>query len=438
MKDDSLTLAKSREALARAEAVIPGGVNSPVRAHRAVGGTPFFVDRAEGPFVWDLDKNRYVDLILAYGPLILGHRHPEVVEAVRRQVERGLSYGMPTPEEVLLAETLTRALPGLERVRLVNSGTEATMSAIRVARGFTGRDKVVKFAGCYHGHADHLLVRAGSGALTFGSPDSAGVPREFAAHTLTLPYNDPAALREAFRLMGREIAAVIVEPFVGNMGVVLPAPEFVEALRSIPRAHGALLILDEVMTGFRVAWGGAQTLLGLQPDLTCLGKVIGGGLPVGAYGGRADVMEKVAPLGPVYQAGTLSGNPLSVAAGLATLGVLERTRPYEALDARCARLQVGLEEAAREAGVTVQVQRVGSMFTVFFTAEPVRDYEGARRCDTRAFAAFFHGMRRRGVILPPSQFEAAFWSTAHGDAEVEEVVLASREAFREAREASSG
>lgn len=424
--------------MAAAQAVIPGGVNSPVRAHRAVGGTPVFADRAEGPFVWDVDGNRYVDLILAYGPLILGHRHPEVLTALRAQSERGLSYGMPTMEEVALAETLVRALPGFERVRLVSSGTEATMSAVRVARGFTGRPKVVKFAGCYHGHADHLLVKAGSGALTFGSPDSAGVPEEFAAHTLTLPYNDAAALREVFRVAGREVSAVIVEPFVGNMGVVLPTDGFVEALATVPAAHGALLILDEVMTGFRVAWGGAQRILDLRPDLTCLGKVIGGGLPVGAYGGRADILEQVAPLGPVYQAGTLSGNPLSVAAGLATLRVLERTRPYDALDARCGRLAEGLKAAAAEAGVPVQVQRVGTMFTVFFTDEPVRDYDEARRCDVRAFAVFFHEMRRQGVVLPPSQFEAAFWSTAHGDSEVEAVLAAASAAFRKVREVRGG
>ncbi len=438
MQDRELNLARSREAMVAAEALIPGGVNSPVRAHRAVGGTPFFVDRADGPFVWDLDGNRYLDLILAYGPLILGHRHPEVVAAIRAQCERGLSYGMPTQEEVDLAAMLVQALPGLQRVRLVSSGTEATMSAVRVARGFTGRPKVVKFAGCYHGHADHLLVKAGSGALTFGSPDSAGVPEEFAAHTLTLPYNDAAALREVFRVAGREIAAVIVEPYVGNMGVVLPEPDFVEVLATVPAAHGALLIFDEVMTGFRVAWGGAQRILGVRPDLTCLGKVIGGGLPVGAYGGRADVMERVAPLGPVYQAGTLSGNPLSVAAGLATLRVLEQTRPYDALDARCQRLAEGLKAAAAEAGVPVQVQRAGTMFTVFFADEPVRDYDAARRCDVRAFAAFFHEMRRRGVLLPPSQFEAAFWSTAHGDSEVEAVLEAAGPAFRKAREVHGG
>ena len=327
-----MDLKKSMEAMTRAELSIPGGVNSPVRAHRAVGGSPFFVEKGQGAWLVDLDGNRYVDLILAYGPLILGHRHPVVVSALDEALKKGFSYGVPTTGEIDLAEAVKSAFPSIEKVRLVNSGTEATMSAVRVARGFTGRSKLVKFTGCYHGHADHLLVKAGSGATTFGSPDSAGVPAEFAAHTLNLPYNDPEALDETFDTLGDEIAAVIVEPFVGNMGVVSPTPEFVKALCDVPRAHGALLIFDEVMTGFRVGRGGAQSILNVKPDLTCLGKIIGGGLPVGADGGRADVMDCVAPLGPVYQAGTLSGNPLSVAAGLATLGVLETDDPYPYLD----------------------------------------------------------------------------------------------------------
>ncbi|MBM4395215.1 MAG: glutamate-1-semialdehyde 2,1-aminomutase [Deltaproteobacteria bacterium] len=425
-----LNLDRSIEAMARARNAIPGGVNSPVRALKGVGGDPFFVAGGEGAFVFDLDGNRYVDLILAWGPLILGHRHPAVVEAITRVLGRGFSFGAPTLEEVELAEGVKRALPSVETVRLVNSGTEATMSAVRAARGFTGRPKVVKFEGCYHGHADFLLVKAGSGLATFGTPDSAGVPAEFAAHTLTLPYNDPDALNAAFDAAGGEIAAVIVEPFVGNMGVVLPAPGFVEALRTVPRAHGALLIADEVMTGFRVAWGGAQELLDLKPDLTCLGKVIGGGLPVGAYGGRADVMSKVSPLGPVYQAGTMSGNPISVAAGIATLSILGEFDPYPWLEGKAARLCGGLAAAARDAGVTVQVNRIASMFTVFFTDAPVTDWRSADRCDRKAYAAFFHEMRRRGVSLPPSQFEAAFLSTAHGDAEVDLVLGAAAESFR--------
>ena len=430
-----LDLTRSIEAMARAVKAIPGGVNSPVRALNAVGGDPFFAAGGEGAWVCDEDGNRYVDLILAWGPLILGHRHPAVVAALAEARSRGFAFGAPTLAEVEIAEAIKRALPSVELVRLVNSGTEATMSAVRVARGFTGRPKLVKFEGCYHGHADFLLVKAGSGAATLGIPDSEGVPAEFAAHTITLPYNDAGALRAAFDSAGREIAAVIVEPFVGNMGVVLPTPEFVDALRTVPAAAGSLLIFDEVMTGFRVAWGGAQELLDVRPDLTCLGKVIGGGLPVGAYGGRADVMSKVAPLGAVYQAGTLSGNPLSVAAGSATLATLADLDPYASLDRVTGRLCDGLAAEAAEAGVPIRVARVGSMFTVFFTDEEVRDWSGARRCDRKAFATFFHEMRRRGVSLPPSQFEAAFTSTAHGDAECDTVVSAAREAFRAVREA---
>ena len=426
-----LDLARSRALMERALRSIPGGVNSPVRALRSVGGDPFFAARGDGAWVIDADGNRYVDLVLSWGPLILGHRHPAVVEAIRAALEDGLSYGAPTAGEVDLAEALRAAMPGLERVRLVNSGTEATMSAVRVARGFTGRPKLVKFEGCYHGHADFLLVKAGSGALTFGTPDSAGVPAAFAQHTITLPYNDPAALRATFQQAGAEVAAVIVEPIVGNMGVVAPTREFVEALDTLPRAHGALLIVDEVMTGFRVAWRGAQSLLGLRADLTCLGKVIGGGLPVGAYGGRRDVMEMVSPVGPVYQAGTLSGNPLSVAAGLATLEVLHATDPYPALERSAGRLCAGWAAAAKAAGVPLTINRAGSMFTAFFTGAPVTDLESAKASDTKAFGRWFHAMRRRGVSLPPSQFEAAFLSAAHGDAEIDHAIAAAEAAFRE-------
>ena len=428
-----MKLDQSVEAMDRAQRSIPGGVNSPVRAHRAVGGSPFFVDRGEGAWLVDLDGNRYVDLILAYGPLILGHRHPVVVSAIEKALAKGFSYGVPTEQEVDLAEAVKRAYPSIEMVRLVNSGTEATMSAVRVARGFTGRSRLVKFAGCYHGHADHLLVKAGSGATTFGSPDSAGVPAEFAAHTLTLPYNDPAALAGTFDAMGGEIAAVIVEPYVGNMGVVIPTPEFVKALTEIPRSKGALLIFDEVMTGFRVALGGAQELLGVKPDLTCLGKIVGGGLPVGAYGGRGDIMECVAPLGPVYQAGTLSGNPLSVAAGLATLDILEKENPYPVLDETCGRLCEGLLQVAGEVGVAIRVNRIGSMFTVFFTEEPVTDYESAKRSDLKRFAAFFQVMLAQGVSLPPAQFEAAFLSTAHGTVEMGAILAGAAVAFEQVR-----
>lgn len=428
--DDSLILDRSRAAMKRARKIIPGGVNSPVRALKAVGGDPFFASGGEGAWIFDEDGNRYVDMVLSWGPLILGHRHPAVVRALEDVLSRGFAFGAPTVGEVELAEAVRQAVPSMEQVRLVNSGTEATMSAVRVARGFTGRSRLVKFEGCYHGHADYLLVKAGSGAMTFGTPDSAGVPPEFAALTLTLPYNDPDALAALFESEGSGIAAVIVEPVVGNMGVVAPSPAFLDALSTIPRKHGALLILDEVMTGFRVAFGGAQALLGITPELTCLGKVIGGGLPVGAYGGRRDIMEQVSPVGPVYQAGTLSGNPLSVAAGRATLGILERTDPYPELEASTARLCQGLALAADDAGVPVTINRVGSMFTVFFTAETVVDLTGAKRSDTERFGRFFHEMRRRGVSLPPSQFEAVFLSTAHGENEIDRVIDAAREAFR--------
>lgn len=424
------TMERSRQWMDRARRVIPGGVNSPVRALKSVGGTPFFAASGEGAWIRDEDGNRYLDYVLSWGPLILGHRHPKVVQAVRQALDEGLSYGAPTAREVLLAEAICDAIPGMDMVRLVSSGTEATMSAVRVARGFTGRPKVVKFEGCYHGHADFLLVRAGSGALTFGTPDSAGVPPEFAMHTLTVPYNDPEALERVFREVGGEIAAVIVEPVVGNMGVVAPTPRFLQALDSVPRRHGALLIVDEVMTGFRLRWGAVGSHLGLHPDLVTLGKVVGGGLPLGAYGGRREVMEQVSPMGAVYQAGTLSGNPLSVAAGLATLEVLGRLQPYDALEAAGARLEAGLREAAREAGVPVTVNRVGSMFTVFFSPDPVGDLDEARRCDTGRFGAWFHRMRDRGISLPPSQFEAAFLSIHHGPEEVDRTIEAAREAFR--------
>jgi glutamate-1-semialdehyde 2,1-aminomutase len=429
--DSPLILERSRAAMERARDVIPGGVNSPVRALRAVGGEPFFAAGGDGAWIFDEDGNRYVDLVLSWGPLILGHRHPAVVQALAGVLSRGFAFGAPTVGEVDLAEAVREAVPSMEAVRLVNSGTEATMSAVRLARGFTGRPKLVKFEGCYHGHADYLLVKAGSGAMTFGTPDSAGVPAEFAAHTITVPYNDPDALRAAFAAAGDQIAAVIVEPYVGNMGVVLPTPAFLAALQEVPRAHGALLILDEVMTGFRVAYGGAQELLGVKPDLTCLGKVIGGGLPVGAYGGRREIMDQVSPMGPVYQAGTLSGNPLSVAAGLATLGVLAQTRPYTRLDQTGARLCAGLADRAKAAGVPVTINRIGSMFTVFFTDRPVADLSGAKACDVERFGRFYHRMRQGGVSLPPSQFEAAFLSIAHGDDEIERILEVAEVAFRE-------
>ena len=426
---DAATTGRSRRLLADAERLIPGGVNSPVRAFRSVGGEPRFIARGEGARIWDMDGRVYLDFVASWGPLILGHAPPAVVEAVAVAAARGTSYGAPTPQEVELAAMVTAAYPSMEMMRLVSSGTEATMSAIRVARGATGRDLLVKFDGCYHGHADSLLVKAGSGGATFGIPDSRGVPAALASLTLTLPFNDLAAVRELFRVRGGEIAALIVEPVAGNMGVVPPAPGFLAGLREITAAHGALLIFDEVITGFRVAHGGAQELYGVRPDLTCLGKIIGGGLPVGAYGGSRAIMEHVAPLGGVYQAGTLSGNPLAVAAGLTTLRALEDRKVYGRLDALGARLERGLAEAAEKAGVPLAINRVGSMLTAFFCAGPVRDYAGARTADAARYARFFHAMLERGVALAPSQFEAAFVSLAHSEDDIDVAARAAAQAM---------
>ena len=422
----------SKEWLERAERHIPGGVNSPVRAFGAVGGHPPFISRGSGARLWDVEGRSYLDFVGSWGPLILGHAHPEIVGALEEAARRGTSFGAPTPLEVELAEKLCQSLPSMEKVRLVNSGTEATMSALRLARGATGRKAVIKFEGCYHGHADSLLAKAGSGVATFNLPDSAGVPEEFVRFTLTLPYNDLPAVEKLFAQRGEEIAAIILEPVAGNMGCVLPAPGFLEGLRALTEQHGALLLFDEVITGFRIAPGGAQERFGVRADLTTLGKVIGGGLPVGAYGGRADLMDQVAPLGPVYQAGTLSGNPLAVTAGLTALGLLERPGVYEQLEARGRQLARGLQEAAGKAGVPIQVNRCGSMLTVFFSGQPVRDYASARRCDTERFARFHRALLERGVYWPPSQFETAFVSLAHSEAEIEQTVAAAREAFRAA------
>ena len=419
----------SRRLLAAAEHRIPGGVNSPVRAFRSVGGEPRFVARAKGARLWDADGRAYLDFVSSWGPLVLGHAPRTVVDAITAAAQRGTSYGAPTAQEVDLACAIAAAYPSMEMVRLVSSGTEAAMSAIRVARGATGRDVLVKFDGCYHGHADSLLVKAGSGGATFGIPDSRGVPGVLAALTLTLPFNDLAAVRELFVARGAEIAALIVEPVAGNMGVVAPAPGFLAGLREVTAQYGALLIFDEVITGFRVAFGGAQELYGVRPDLTCLGKIIGGGLPVGAYGGRRDVMDHVAPLGGVYQAGTLSGNPLAVAAGLATLKALEDRKGYARLDALGARLERGLREAADKADVPFTVNRVGSMLTGFFCAGPVGDYEGAKAADTARYARFYHGMLDRGVYLAPSQFEAAFVSLAHSDDDLDHAARAAVDAM---------
>jgi glutamate-1-semialdehyde 2,1-aminomutase len=414
---------KSEALFARAQKVIPGGVNSPVRAFRGVGGTPLFIASGQGSRIVDADGNSYIDYVGSWGPLLLGHRAPQVIDAIREVLETGTSFGAPTLREVELAEFISRIVPSMEMVRLVNSGTEATMSALRLARGFTGRDLTIKFEGCYHGHVDSLLVKAGSGMATLGIADTAGVPRAFAETTVALPFNSIAAVEAAFAQRGSEIAAVIVEPVVGNMGCVPPAPGFLEALRELTTRHGALLIFDEVMTGFRVALGGAQQRYGIHPDLTTLGKIIGGGLPIGAYGGRADIMRKIAPLGPVYQAGTLSGNPLAVAAGLAMLRHLAgHPEIYDQLETRAAELT-----AWTPPGLTIN--RVGSMFTFFFTPDPVTDWDSAKKCDTARFGRFFHFLLDRGIYIAPSQFEAGFVSAAHSEEDIRSAIAAAREFF---------
>ena len=447
--------AASEKLFAEALKYIPGGVNSPVRAFRAVGGRPFFVRRAKGAHLWDVDGNELLDYVLTWGPAILGHAHPRIIAAVKAAADHGTSFGIPNPFEVTMAKLICALVPGVQKVRMCNSGTEACMSAVRLARGFTRRDKIIKFDGCYHGHADSLLVKAGSGALTFGHPDSAGVPADFARHTLGLPFNDRKAVRAAFAANKNQIAAIIVEPVPGNAGLYLPQPGYLEFLREVTRAHGALLIFDEVMTGFRLAPGGAQERFGIRPDLTTLGKIIGGGLPVGALGGRADIMDFLAPLGPVYQAGTLSGNPLAMAAGIAALKELSegRTRrapekkksapgrghrgtppsptdAYTQLEELGAQLEAGMKDAARAAGVPVTFNRCGSMFCAYFTSGPVWNLDDAMKSDRERFKKYFHGLLAEGIYLAPSQFEAGFISTAHRRADIEKTVRAAAKVMK--------
>jgi glutamate-1-semialdehyde 2,1-aminomutase len=420
----------SEKLFAEALKYIPGGVNSPVRAFRAVGGQPFFVNRASGSKIWDVDGNALIDYVGTWGPAILGHAHPKIVSAVKAAAEHGTSFGIPNPLEVTMAKTICELVPSVKKVRMTNSGTEACMSAVRLARGFTRRDKIIKFDGCYHGHADSLLVRAGSGPLTFGHPDSAGVPAAFTQHTIVLPYNDVDAVKACFEANHNQIAGIIVEPVPGNAGLYLPQPGYLEFLSEITRSHGALLIFDEVMTGFRLARGGAQERFGITPDLSTFGKVIGGGLPVGAFGGRTEIMDCLAPLGPVYQAGTLSGNPLAMAAGLANLEELEASGAYARLEKLGEQLAAGVKDAARSAGVPVQINSCGSMFCTYFTSAPVHNVADALKSDRERFKKFFHGMLDAGFYFAPSQFEAGFISTAHSPADIEETIRAAAKIMR--------
>ncbi|HEY0755260.1 MAG TPA: glutamate-1-semialdehyde 2,1-aminomutase [Ktedonobacteraceae bacterium] len=429
--DTGLRLDRSHELFAEAQELMPGGVSSPVRAFRGVGGEPVFIARAQGAYLFDVDGNRYLDYVQSWGPMILGHAHPAVLQAVSAAAANGFSFGAPTAAESELARLVIASVPSLEMVRFVNSGTEATMSALRLARAYTGRDKIIKFSGCYHGHADMLLVQAGSGVATMGLPDSPGVPVGTTSNTLIAPYNDAAAVAELFRAYPQQIAAVIVEPVAANMGLVLPLPGFLADLHQLTREHGALLICDEVMTGFRVALGGMQERADITPDLTCLGKIIGGGLPVGAYGGRREIMQLVAPVGPMYQAGTLSGNPLAMAAGIATLKELRKPGQYAEIERKSALLAAGLERVIQESGVAAQLVRIGCMFTIFFTTQPVHNYADAKTSDTQRFARFFWSMLRQGIYLPPSQFEACFVSLAFDDSMLEETLQATRTALAE-------
>jgi glutamate-1-semialdehyde 2,1-aminomutase len=428
--------AKSRKLFARAKKLIPGGVNSPVRAGKAVGMDPPFIARAKGCYLWDVDQRRYIDYVCSWGPMILGHAHPKIVKALQEKIPKGTSYGAPTRLEVEMAQMIAEMVPSVEMVRMVNSGTEATMSAIRLARGYTGREKIIKFEGCYHGHADSLLVSAGSGVATLGIPGCPGVPADLAGHTLSLRFNDLAQVIEAMDRLGQEVAAVIVEPIAGNMGVVLPEEGFLEGLRQITLKHGALLIFDEVITGFRVGPGGAQELYGIRPDLTCLGKIIGGGLPVGAYGGRKEIMSTMAPEGNIYQAGTLSGNPLAMAAGLATLKELRKGRIYRELEEKGRRLFTGLKNAAESAGLDVVVNWVGSLGTLFFTQEAVRDFASAKKSNTGLYGNFYGIMLNQGIYLAPSAFEAWFLSLAHDERSIDKTIACAEIAFGQLKKKS--
>lgn len=422
---------KSHNLFEKAKALIPGGVNSPVRAFKAVGGNPIFISKAKGSKIYDVDGNVYIDYVLSWGPLILGHAHPKIVKALKSAIDKGTSYGAPTQLEIELASLVLKAYPSMDKVRMVNSGTEATMSAIRVARGYTKRDSIVKFEGCYHGHADGLLVKAGSGATTFGVPDSPGVPESYAKNTITLPLNDFNALKTLIDNEWRNIACVIIEPVVGNIGCVLPRPGFLETMRELTAKYGIVLIFDEVMTGFRVAYGGAQKYYNIKPDMTCLGKVIGGGLPVGAYGGKAEIMSMVSPEGPVYQAGTLSGNPLAMTAGIETLKLLSAKGTYKKLERLSSMLEKGLVDAAKRAGVKTRFYRAGTMFCTYFTDQEVFDYTSAKTSDTGKFARFFLAMLKRGINIAPSQFEAGFMSLAHTEADIAKTVKAAYESLKE-------
>ena len=429
--ENSFMLSRSHNLFEEAKTLLPGGVNSPVRAFRGVGGNPIFIDRADGPYLYDVDGNRYLDYVQSWGPMILGHTYPSVVEAITQAAQRGFSFGAPTEAENVLAKLVIESVPSIEMVRFVNSGTEATMSALRLARAYTGRNKIIKFSGCYHGHADMLLVQAGSGVATMGLPDSPGVPPEATSNTLIASYNDSAAVEELFRRYPEEIAAIIVEPVAANMGLVLPQPGFLQKLRNLTLQYGALLIFDEVMTGFRVALGGMQERVDIKPDVTCLGKIIGGGLPVGAYGGRRDIMAQVAPLGTMYQAGNLSGNPLAMAAGIATLTELRKPGQYEKLERKRQMLSDGFERMIHESGLGLHFASIGAMFCLYFTPQPVTDYAGAKTANTDQFARYFWSMVQQGIYLPPSQFEACFISLALTDEMIEQTVQGAGRALNE-------